>query len=168
MLPRWQSDAERWPISMSAFGLRSSRIAAKKVAMVRQAHARRSRPADIDCVLSARTASSRRSCPAAACPRCRRRRCRFRTFPGDSGDQIALLEDELPAMARPCRRPGYSNDDILRVGELLIVVEEVLAAEAEITDGCVSTPSPQRAMSMSWTPSLPMSPVPKSYHQCQP
>jgi len=26
--------------------------------------------------------------------------------------------------------------------------------------GCVSTPSPQRATSMSWTPSLPMSPVP--------
>ena len=78
-----------------------------------------------------------------------------------------LLEDQL--LARPgLAVVGVLEDDVLRVGELLVVVEEVLAAQAgDPASGASSTPRPQQATSMSWTPSLPMSPEPKSYHQRQ-
>jgi len=74
---------------------------------------------------------------------------------------IPLLENELP-LAGGFAVAGPFEDAVLRVRELLVVVEEELATEARGRLGLPTAPSPQRATSMSCTPSLPMSPTPKS------
>ena len=109
-------------------GVRAAIVAHRreKIAMVRQAHARVLAGFRAACS-SGRRASSRPPCPTAASPRCRRRRCRFRTLPGGRDDQIrcskmSCLRCPTLAVAR------IFEHDVLRVGKLLIVVEEVLAA----------------------------------------
>ena len=61
---------------------------------------------------------------------------------------------------------GEFLGDDLGIGDLLVVVEDVLAAARD--DGeRGSTPSPQRATSTPWMPLLPSSPVPQFQNQCQ-
>ena len=78
-----------------------------------------------------------------------------------------LLEDEL----LPCPRlpsPGYSKTAYCVSGNCWSSSKKYLPPrQATRARDASSTPRPQQATSMSWTPSLPMSPVPKSYHQRQ-
>ena len=78
--------------------------------------------------------------------------------------QSADLEDEL--------RVAVVHDADLGVGRLPLVVIAESASEAEHGPGIGRTLAigpgiSQRAMSIWWTPWLPMSPLPKSQNQCQ-
>src|SRR5919206_2953790 len=71
-----------------------------------------------------------------------------------------LMTPGLPAT-------GYSKTAYCVSGHCWSSSKKYLPPRQVTVDGCVVTPSPQQATSMSWTPSLPMSPQPKSYHQRQ-
>ena len=84
-----------------------------------------------------------------------------------TGLQAADLEDELGV--------AEVHDADLGVGRFALVAVAEPAAEAEHALGkgraaLARSSSPgisQRAMSIWWTPWLPMSPLPKSQNQCQ-
>ena len=84
----------------------------------------------------------------------------------DVGRPDPLLEDELLGPAR-AGRSGYSKTAYWVSGNCWSSSKKDLPPRQAIRPGWVSTPRPQQATSRSWTPSLPMSPQPKSYHQRQ-
>ena len=73
----------------------------------------------------------------------------------------------MSCFVRPFLFGAYSKRQFCVSGHCMSSSKKYFPPIAQIFDGCVFTPRPQRAMSMSCTPSLPMSPVPKSCHQRQ-
>ena len=164
MFPRWHSAVDRNPISISAAGARPSRTAVHEIGLV--AAARRELARDRPGLLrGGRTPSRSPSCRAASSPRCRRRCCR--SPPPRAGRGTRSASRRRSAAAGRCRCSGYSKATVCVSGNCWSSSKKYLPPTAATVAGWSSTPRPQRAMSSSWTPSFPMSPVPKSYHQCQ-